>query len=384
MAAADATVGTMAAPTPSAATGAPPVGRVRRRADVEIYVHLVWLAFLVFQPVFDPTSDARDWWAVVAMVAVFLPVYFWTWSRRGRAALPGIATLAAMGAVLPTVNSGASGFLIYAAAAAGLKLRPRAAMLAIGGLMALAVLSAALSQIPWPVVLAVYTPPLLMTPLIGGLNIYYGFQARTNRRLHRAHDEIERLAAIAERERIARDLHDLLGHTLSVIVLKSELAAKLADHDAARAAGEIRDVERISRRALGEVREAVARYRQRGLAAELDEARAAFDAASVRLGVALPDAPPPPRIEGVLAMVAREALTNVLRHARATRCDVRVGHDGGAWVLEVRDDGHGRLGPAGNGLAGVRERIEALGGHVDVTGGDGVRLVARLPGPVAA
>ena len=384
MSTADATVDAMAAtPTQPAATGATPTGRARRRRDPEIYVHLVWLAFLVFQPVFDPTSGARDWWAVAAMVAFFLPVYFWTWSRSGRAAVPGIAVLAAMGAVLPAVNSGASGFLIYAAAAAGLKLPARAGLLSIAGLMALAVVSAALSPIPWPVVLAVYTPPLLMVPLIGGLNVYYGIQARANRRLHRAHDEIERLAAIAERERIARDLHDLLGHTLSVIVLKSELAAKLADHDATRATNEIRDVERISRRALGEVREAVARYRQRGLAAELEEARAAFDAASVRLGFALPDAPPPPRVEGVLAMVAREALTNVLRHARASRCDVRLDHDGGAWVLEVRDDGHGRLGPAGNGLAGVRERIEALGGRVDVSGGAGVRLVARLPGAAA-
>jgi len=371
-----------AVPTPSAATGAPLAGRAKRRLEVEAYVHLVWLSFLVFQPIFDPSAGARDWWAVAAMVAVFLPVYFWTWSRPGSAAWPGIVALAAMGAVLPNVNSGASGFLIYAAAAAGMKLAPRAALFAIAALTVTAVAAAALSPIPWPVVLAVFAPPLLLVPMIGGTNVYYAIQARANRRLHRAHDEIERLAAIAERERIARDLHDLLGHTLSVIVLKSELAAKLADHDAARAAGEIRDVERISRRALGEVREAVARYRQRGLAAELDEARAAFDTASVRLDVALPDAPPPPRVEGMLAMIAREALTNVLRHARATRCDVRLEHDGDAWVLDVRDDGHGHLGPAGNGLAGVRERVEALGGRVDVTGGAGVRLVARLPGPV--
>lgn len=226
---------------------------------------------------------------------------------------------------------------------------------------------------------AVYTPAVLLTPMIGAFMLFDSMRARANARLLRAQDEIERLATIAERERIARDLHDLLGHTLSVIVLKSELAAKLADRDAARAATEIRDVERISRRALGEVREAVVRYRQRGLAAELEEARAAFEAAAVELGVALPDAPPPPRVEGVLAMVAREALTNVLRHAGASRCDVRVARDDDAWVLEVRDDGHGRLGPVGNGLTGVRERVMTLGGRVDVQGGAGVRLTVTLP-----
>jgi two-component system sensor histidine kinase DesK len=298
--------------------------------------------------------------------------------------LPGILVLGLMGALLPMVNSGASTFLVYAAAASGRKLEPRPAIAVLAGLLGVAAVAAVASPIPWPLVLAVFAPAFVMTPMIGGISIVDGMRARANQRLHRAHDEIERLAAIAERERIARDLHDLLGHTLSVIVLKSELAAKLADHDAARAATEIRDVERISRRALGEVREAVARYRQRGLAAELEEARAAFDAAAVQLGVALPDVPPPPRVEGMLAMVVREALTNVLRHAGASRCDVQVARMGDAWVLEVRDDGHGRLGPVGNGLTGVRERVEALGGRVDVQGGAGVRLTVRLPAGATA
>lgn len=375
----------MTARSPSApAAAASPTGRGRRRLPLDIYVHLVWLVFLGFQPLFDPGSAARDVLIILAILAVFLPIYFWTWSRPGRAALPGIVVLGLMGAVLPAVNSGATTFLVYAGAAAGRKLEPRPAVAVLVVLVGAAVVGAVASAIPWPIVVAVYTPALLLTPMIGAVSVVERVRSRANERLHRAHDEIERLAAIAERERIARDLHDLLGHTLSVIVLKSELAAKLADHDAARAATEIRDVERISRRALGEVREAVVRYRQRGLAAELEGARAAFDAAAVELGVELPDGSPPPRVEGMLAMVVREALTNVLRHARATRCDVQVARDGDAWVLEVRDDGHGRLGPAGNGLTGVRERVEALGGKVDVQGGAGVRLTVRLPAGAAA
>lgn len=375
----------MTAVPPSApAAAAPYAGRGRRRVPLEGYVHLVWLVFLGFQPLFDPTAGAWDVVYIVGILAVFFPVYFWTGLRPGRAALPGIVVLGLMGAVLPAVNSGATTFLVYAAAAAGRKLEPRPAVAVLAVLVGAAVVGAVVSSIPWPIVVAVYTPAVLLTPLIGAVSVVDGVRARANTRLHRAHDEIERLAAIAERERIARDLHDLLGHTLSVIVLKSELASKLADHDAVRAAAEIRDVESISRRALGEVREAVVRYRQRGLAAELDGARAAFDAAAVKLRVALPDVPPPPRVEGMLAMVVREALTNVLRHARATRCDVQVVRDGDTWVLEVRDDGHGRLGPIGNGLTGVRERVEALGGKVDVQGGSGVRLRVRLPAGASA
>jgi two-component system sensor histidine kinase DesK len=369
---------------PSAPAAAPYAGRGRRRVPTEGYVHLVWLVFLGFQPLFDPTADAWDVVYVVGILILFFPVYFWTWSRRGGSSLPGIAVLGLMGAVLPAVNSGATTFLVYAAAAAGTKLEPRRAIAVLAVLVGMAFASAVASQVPWPVVAAVYTPAVLLTPIIGAVTMADRARSRANAHLHRAHDEIERLAAIAERERIARDLHDLLGHTLSVIVLKSELASKLADHDPARAATEIRDVERISRRALGEVREAVVRYRQRGLAAELEEARAAFDAAAVALGVALPDAPPPPRVEGMLAMVVREALTNVLRHARATHCDVRVARDGDAWVLEVRDDGHGRLGPDGNGLTGVRERVEALGGRVELRGGAGVHLTVRLPAGAVA
>jgi hypothetical protein len=125
-------------------------------------------------------------------------------------------------------------------------------------------------------VLTAFVPPLVFVPFIGGLNVFYATRREADARSGRAHDEIERMAAIAERERIARDLHDLLGHTLSVIVLKSELASKLAASQPERAAEEIRDVERISRRALTEVREAVVRYRRRGLPAEVDEARDAL------------------------------------------------------------------------------------------------------------
>ena len=124
-------------------------------------------------------------------------------------------------------------------------------------------------------------PALVFTIVTGAANIFDAERERAQRRLRRADEEIERLATIAERERIARDLHDLLGHTLSVIVVKSELAARLAAREPARAGEEMRDIERIGREALAEVRAAVVGYRAQGLRGELDGARRALEAAGV-------------------------------------------------------------------------------------------------------
>lgn len=350
----------------------------------EEIVHLVWLSFLVFQPLFDPATTSASWVYAGLAVALFLPVYFWTWSQRGTDALPGIAILALMGVLGVTVNTGAAAFFIYAAAVAGSMLPTKMALRALGATMVLVVIAALISGVPWPFMLTAFVPPLVFVPFIGGMNVFYAARREADSKLRRAHDEIERMAAIAERERIARDLHDLLGHTLSVIVLKSELASKLAGADPERATAEIRDVERISRRALGEVREAVVHYRRRGLPAEVDQARDAFAAVDVELDVAFPNRMPPPRVEGVLALVLREALTNVVRHARASSCRVRLHADGAAWTLEVADDGHGSAVEEGSGLRGIRERVEAVGGSVDLVTGRGLMLVARVPSVGAA
>lgn len=350
----------------------------------EAVVHLIWLSFLVFQPLFDPAATSASWLFAAFAVLAFLPVYFWTWSQHGTAAVPGIVVLALMGVLGVTVNTGSAAFLIYAAAVAGFMLATRTALATLGALMVLVVVGALISGVPWPFMLTAFVPPLVFVPFIGGMNVFYAARREADTKLRRAHDEIERMAAIAERERIARDLHDLLGHTLSVIVLKSELASKLAGVDPERATDEIRDVERISRRALGEVREAVVSYRRRGLPAEVDEARDALAAVDVELDVAFPDRMPPPLVEGVLALVLREALTNVVRHANASSCQVRLRGDGAAWTLEVADDGNGSVEREGSGLRGIRERVEAVGGSVELLTGSGVVLIARVPTAVAA
>jgi two-component system sensor histidine kinase DesK len=208
--------------------------------------------------------------------------------------------------------------------------------------------------------------------------------------LRAARGEVARLAATDERLRIARDLHDLLGHSLSLIVLKSELARRLAERDpavaakgvVAQVAQEVGDIESVARQALADVRAAVSGYRRRTLTDELDSARAVLDTAGVDVVVRTPGRPLPDQLDGLFGWAVREAVTNVVRHARATRCEITVTYDGRRAGLEVRDNGQGAAAYVpGNGLAGLTERIEAAGGSVAAgpAARGGVRLAVDLP-----
>lgn len=331
------------------------------------YVWLVYLGSLFFQPVFDSSTDALDWLAVAVLIALFLPIYTATFrARDDRQTLILIAAFGVLALAGSAVNSGASVFVVYAAATAG-RLHPtRRAVQVIAVLVGLVLPMALISPAPMPWRFAALAPVLLFTPAVGAASIFDAERHRTAQRLRRADEEIERLATIAERERIARDLHDLLGHTLSVIVLKSQLAGRLVRADPDRAAAEVEDIEQIGREALSEVRAAVAGYRVRGLAAELDGARVALEAAGVEVEVTIDPADLRPEQESALAMALREAVTNVVRHAGAQRATISITTVGGAVRLEVSDDGRGSVGPAGSGITGMRERIVALGGSVDV------------------
>ena len=189
----------------------------------------------------------------------------------------------------------------------------------------------------------------------------------------------ERLAKMAERERIARDLHDVLGHTLSVIILKAELAGKLLDRDLQRAKAEIADVEKISREALAEVRHTIRGYRSEGLQVEIERAKSTLETAGVaveyhsaRVGIT-------PAQESVLALALREAVTNVVRHAQAKTCRLQLLQVNGVCRLEIQDDGRGGLHAEGDGLRGMRERIEALGGSLLQDAHAGTKLTITLP-----
>lgn len=199
--------------------------------------------------------------------------------------------------------------------------------------------------------------------------------------LQLSHEEVRRLAATAERERIGRDLHDLLGHTLSLITLKLELSRKLLDRDTDAARREITEAEKVARHALAEVRSAVTGFRAADLAAELASARLLLDSSAVALSY---DPPPPlcAELERPLALVLREAVTNIARHAGASRVQVGFAREGGHLRMRIVDDGRGGIDGEGNGLAGMRERVRALGGSLAIAsprGGTTLEIVVPLP-----
>jgi two-component system sensor histidine kinase DesK len=220
----------------------------------------------------------------------------------------------------------------------------------------------------------------LFPVIIGAGNTFFAERNRMNRRLRRANDEIENLAKVAERERIARDLHDVLGHTLSVITLKSELAGKLIARDPERAGKEIREVEQISRQALSDVRDAIRGYRSQGIAAELAQARATLETAGLTVQCDAATTVKLPAVqESVLSLAVREAVTNVVRHAHARNCRMRLEQQNGNCRLEIHDDGRGGSNGEGNGLRGMRERVEMLGGRLDRNTESGTTLTITLP-----
>ncbi|MEU1009740.1 sensor histidine kinase [Streptomyces sp. NPDC005890] len=187
------------------------------------------------------------------------------------------------------------------------------------------------------------------------------------RELRAAREELARRAVEQERLRFSRDLHDLLGHTLSVVVVKSEAARRLAPRDLVAALAQISDIESVGRQALTEIREAVTGYREGSLATELTRARSALSAASVQPVVRQSGAPLAPQTEALLGWVVREAVTNVVRHSRASRCEITVEGAAEQVRLTVTDDGRGTGtggGAGGTGLKGLAERLAAAGGSL--------------------
>ncbi len=337
---------------------------------------LIWLGYLFFpfkafqsQP-HSAVITLLSALALLVFVGVWLDVYL---GRVGRTPLAHVRVLSIGFAVcllfyaagLGVIGYDSATFLVYAGALIGFQGSLR---MAAGGLL---LIVAALLTPGWLSLYRLNTSDLVQILVLTCVALWGNHMAYRqtiySTRLARMQAEKEQLAADAERERIARDLHDLLGHTLSVIVLKSELAGKLQGRDPVRAAQEIKEVERISREALSEVRSAVSGYRGSGLRAELARSKVALTTAGVRLEL---DAEPlclPPEVEYATEMVLREAVTNIVRHAQAQVVTVVIGQQGQQWVLEVRDDGVGLGGaPEGTGLTSMRERVRAAGGQFNL------------------
>jgi two-component system sensor histidine kinase DesK len=198
--------------------------------------------------------------------------------------------------------------------------------------------------------------------LIGTVQAAFYQQISAKTELRRARAELARLAVTEERLRIARDLHDILGQRLSAVSLKAELAARLAPRDAERAAAEMIEVAAVARAALADVRDTVSGYRQMSLAGEVETARALLTAGRIELDASICDMPAP--LDECAGWVVREAVTNVIRHSVAKRCEIRAVRHAAAVIVEVRDDGGTETTAFsfGNGLTGLAERVDLAGG----------------------
>jgi two-component system sensor histidine kinase DesK len=349
----------------------------KTRHDTASYIWLAYSIFFFIEPVVR--HNAHYWLMQVPIFIVFLGLYVAYVEfigRNVRVAL--IAAIFALGVLSIPTNAGGSCFFIYVAAMLPFCVESQGILF---GAMLAEVAALTLENHFFPGNSINYMITGFFTLVVGVSNLFVAQGKRADRKLRLAQQQNEALIAVAERERIARDLHDVLGHTLSVIVLKAELAGRLMGRDNDRAAAEIADVERTARTALAEVREAIGGYRSKGLTAEVEQARLTLDAAGVALEC--PSRPPSlrPNEETVLSLAVREAVTNIVRHAAATRCVMRFDRSpDGFDTLLVEDNGSGATaGREGNGLRGMRERVQALGGRFRVEGDQGTRVIIELP-----
>jgi two-component system, NarL family, sensor histidine kinase DesK len=281
---------------------------------------------------------------------------------------------------------GFDGIFIYLSIASAVSLPLWATLPAL--LVATGAAGVLMMRIPSQVSAAIVFGQLSYVFWLGAMMLFYRRMMLLVIELRQAREDLARMAVTEERLRIARDLHDLLGHSLSTISLKAQLGRRLAAADPVVAA-EIADIESVAGHALTEVREAVTGYRQTSLAAELDSSRAALAAAGIEVSVELEVLGLPAPIDALLGWVLREAVTNVVRHSRARACTVRLSRHLDTVLLRVRDEGPGpgRRASAGgavvpgNGLTGLGERVQAAGGLLDAgpRPGGGFLLAVTLP-----
>ena len=346
---------------------------------------LGYLVFL-FVPVLVPSN--ADWgegvrwylWPTLLSIAVFLPMYFLAYRASAMTRVLCTLGIAALGYGLMPFNAFSNTYVIYAAAFVALLPGSMWIRLEVFAVLIIAYCGMA-AWLGFPVFVPVVTAIVSVAVFTG--NYFQSETVRKRAELKLSHEEVRRLAALAERERIGRDLHDLLGHTLSLVALKSDLAGRLIERDPHAARNEINDVSRVARDALAQVRRAVTGIRAAGLAAELASARLLLESDGVTLRYDAQEVALPADLETVLALSLREAVTNIQRHARASLADVTLAGTPDHVQLRIRDNGVGSAAVPGNGLAGMRERVEARGGRlrIDSTLRQGTCVEITLPLP---
>ncbi len=343
-----------------------------------------WLIFLAYLPFYFLAWLFRrpGTLEVVASFTglfVFLALIAVIWFRNSRTGLWEVLVMFAIGLALSRFNTGWTVYTIFAMSfAARLTPRRHAVIVLIALEVALAATWPTLPRYSWPIWLS----GMVFGAITGFASLTQADMMRKNEELAMAHDEVRTLATTAERERISRDLHDLLGHTLTLVAVKAELAARLVSRDAEAAEREMQAVATAAREALAEVRTAVVGMRGASLANEAERAKQSLASANVTADISLEAVEGDPRSEAVFAMALREAVTNVIRHAGATHCAIRFEVRAASLRLIVTDNGMGAGGKLNedSGLKGMRARLAAIGGALEIISDQtGTRLLASAP-----
>ena len=373
-----------------------------RAAYLWSLIWMLWLPFFI--PVMATFLRERPATPrlLVSLVSssVFFALYIWMARRNalrlaspvpvdppaGTEAWVPVAAMVAIASGMILLNGQTLGALfIYTAACVGAWLPLRPAVGVILGLVAIAA-SSLLSGVG----LGTFASSAAFITVPGLTVVATSRSVGTSQRLRAEREALARQAAVnEERLRIARDLHDLLGHDLAQIALKSEVAEYLVAGSPEQAAAAMREVADAARRALREVRAAVAGYRQPTLAGELRAAREILGAAGIEVAVVGDPSAVPASVEPVMAWAVREGVTNAVKHSHARHCTIRLAVDDQCVRLAILDDGYGdggtpgapRAGFDGSGLAGLSERLATLGGRVDAgaASGGGFSLSVFVP-----
>lgn len=368
-----------------------------------LYQHF-WLVCLLFplaQLVRYPTPPVQMLTGVGAL-AFFAASYTWLMWRhpierdaRGRRSVPlqfVLWTVLTALALVLSLTYGLSFLWLFigVSAMAGVLLPLRRAFVIVSLLMFFppvisVVLSGGISRVDWPATIAL----MLLVRALGLDMLGLVRLSSAVRELHTTRKALARLKVEEERQRLSRDLHDVLGQTLSVITLKSELARLLIGEDQQRCAHELSEIERVARTSLRNVREAVAGYRHPRLESELEGVRHVLEAAGIEVQIDALSEALAPAVESALAWTVRESVTNVIRHSRAQHCLIRLTQQNGTIRGEILNDGGQRervesMTRRGLGLAGLQERVSALGGQMEagpctLAGKASFRVCVELP-----
>jgi len=341
-----------------------------------VYSNLLFLSLLFGHMYFRPVHGI-DLAIVAGGLIIFLVLYFRAFSVQENELAWNIVAICLVGVGLSEITLGANVFFVYAAAFSGEFYNKKKAFIALILVLGFTALYAVITDKPS----YFWIPAIFMSITLGLLSIHHSEALKNNKALKSLQQETKQLAEIAERERISRDLHDLLGHSLSVITLKSELAGKMIDRGLSleKIKTEIKAVEELSRKTLAQVRDAVKGYNIATIKGELLQVKVATDAAKIELIASIAVKSLPTGVESELALIIREAITNVIRHAETKKVWIVLNQAATQLTLTISDEGQMTSQKEQSGMQNMRTRINQMGGEMNVVNVPNTQLQFTLP-----